>query len=242
VIPDSVSPDGRTLVYSSNSNPSGGAFDLNAWPLTGNGQPKPLMATPKLETNGEISPSGRWIAFESDESGRREIYVRPFPAVDTGRWQISTNGGTRPVWSRNNRELFFVSLDQQMVAVTVELGKDFTYGRPAALFKRNPYYFGVGATVLNGRTYDVAPDGRFLLIKESGQWSGDDGPDARPRRALARRGEEAARTVARPFQRRVDYRLEYFVNAPPACWIEFGPSAANTFPSASTATPSPIVP
>jgi serine/threonine-protein kinase len=176
VIPSSISPDGRTLITSSNANPRGGAFDLNALALTGNREVKPLIATPKLETNGEISPNGRWLAFESDESGRREIYVRPFPAVDTGRWQISTSGGTRPAWSRNNRELYFVSPDQQMMAVTVESGKDFTYGRPAALFKGNAYYFGVGPTNLNGRTYDVAPDGRFLLIKDPANGPGTTAP------------------------------------------------------------------
>ena len=176
VIPTSVSPDGRTLVYSSNSNPRGGFFDLMALPLTEKGQPKPLMATPKLETNGEVSPNGRWIAFESDESGRREIYVRPFPAVDTGRWQVSISGGTRPVWSRNNRELYFVSPDQQIMAVPVESGKDFTYGRPAALFKGSSYYLGGGPTPLNGRTYDVAPDGRFLLIKDPPNGPGTTAP------------------------------------------------------------------
>ena len=167
VVADSVSPDGSTLVYNSNANKNGGAFDLIVLSLTGNRTAKPLIATPKLENNGEISHTGRWIAYESDESGRREIYVRPFPAVDSGRWQVSTSGGTKPVWSRNDRELYFVSADQQLMAVPVEQGKEFTYGRQTALFKVSPYYVGRSpAAALNGRTYDVAPDGRFLLIKE----------------------------------------------------------------------------
>jgi len=166
IVPTSAAPDGQTLVYTSNASPTGGTFDILALPLAGNRTPKPLMATPKLETNGDISANGRWIAYESDESGRREIYVRPFPAVDTGRWQISTTGGTKPVWSRNGKELFFVSLDGQLMAVAVETAKDLTYGRQTPLFKTNPYYVGQGPTILNGRTYDVAPDGRFLLIKE----------------------------------------------------------------------------
>ena len=167
VVPTSASPDGQTLIYTTNANPAGGAFDLMALPLAGDRTPKPLVATPGLEANGEISPNGRWFAYESDESGRREIYVRPFPAVDSGRWQISTSGGTKPVWSRNQRELYFVSADQQLMAVPVEQSKGFTYGHQTALFKVNPYYTGRGATTLNGRTYDVAPDGRFLLIKDS---------------------------------------------------------------------------
>jgi eukaryotic-like serine/threonine-protein kinase len=165
-VPSSVSPDGQTLIYTSNANPTGGAFDLMALPLAGDRTPKPLVATPRLETNGEISPNGRWVAYESDESGRREIYVRPFPAVDSGRWQISTSGGTKPVWARNSRELYFVSADLQLMAVPIEQGNGFTYGRQTALFKLNAYYTGLGPTTLNGRTYDVAPDGRFLLIKE----------------------------------------------------------------------------
>ncbi len=72
------------------------------------------------------------------------------------------------MWARNNRELYFVGPDDQLMAVTVDGARDFTYGRPVALFKSDAYYFGqqAGTTTLNGRTYDVAPDGRFLLIKE----------------------------------------------------------------------------
>jgi serine/threonine-protein kinase len=68
-----------------------------------------LTKTPSTERNGEISPDGRWIAYESDESGQFEIYVRPFPKIDTGRWQISTAGGTRPVWAKNGQELFYMA-------------------------------------------------------------------------------------------------------------------------------------
>ncbi len=160
VVPTSVSPDGQMLLYTSNRP----TFDVKAFSLSGDGTPKLLAATPKVETNGEVSPSGRWLAYESDESGRREIYVRPFPAVDSGRWQISTGGGRRPAWARNGRELFYAT-DEQMMAVSVsaDAGKEFSYGRPTPLFSVKPYVFDPS---FNGRTYDVAADGRFVLIKE----------------------------------------------------------------------------
>jgi eukaryotic-like serine/threonine-protein kinase len=165
VVPSSVSPDGQTLVFTTNSNPAGGIFDVMALSLSGNRATKPLFATPKLESNGEISHNGRWIAYDSDESGRREIYVRPFPAIDSGRWQISTSGGMKPVWSSNDRELFFVSFDQRLMSVAVDpANNDFRFGRQTALFKLEAYY--VGQNGLNGRNYDVAPDGRFLMIKQ----------------------------------------------------------------------------
>ena len=168
VIPTSVSPDGQTLLYTFDEPDA----NVKALPLAGTRTVKILTPTPKSDENGEIAPNGRWLAYESDESGRREIYVRPFPAVDTGRWQISAAGGRRAMWARNGRELFYGSLDDRMMTVPVstDSGKDFTYGRPAPLFSMRPYY-----AVLRGRTYDVAADGRFVLIKEPGS-AGADSP------------------------------------------------------------------
>ena len=136
---------------------------MKALLLAGPGTPTPLLVSPRSERNPEVSPDGRWLAYESDESGRFEIYVRPFPSVDAGRWQISNTGGTRPAWARNGRELFYVSADAQMMAVSVsrDSGNAFTYGRPTALFSTSALYTG-----LSGRTYDVAADGRFLLVKQ----------------------------------------------------------------------------
>src|SRR5262249_38906900 len=68
-----------------------------------------LIHSPFNEQNPEVSPDGRWVAYESAESGQVQIYVRPFPAVDTGRWQVSTGGGTRASWARNGRELFYAT-------------------------------------------------------------------------------------------------------------------------------------
>jgi serine/threonine-protein kinase len=173
MLPTSVSPDGKVLVYSA-QEPD---YNVKAMPLSGDHTPTQLVATPKLETNGEVSPNGKWLAYESDESGRQQIYVRPFPSVDAGRWQVSTGGGSRAVWARNGRELFYVSADDMMMSVPVsgDAGKELTYGRPTQLFSIKPYFGGreSGRPVLIGRTYDVAADGRFFLIKEPAAATGD---------------------------------------------------------------------
>ena len=165
-VPTSVSPDGQTLLYTINQP----TYDVKALPLGADRTARLLVGTPKLETNGEVSPDGRWMAYESDESGRSEVYVRPFPAVGDGRWQISTGGGVKAAWARNGRELFYASADDQMMAVpvTAGAGKEFTYGKATPLFSLKAYYIGRTAsrTLLLGRQYDVAPDGRFLVIKE----------------------------------------------------------------------------
>src|SRR5439155_15579301 len=97
------------------------------------------------------------------ESGRDEVYLRPFPAVETGRQQVSTGGGTRPLWSRNGRELFYYVAPDTIMAVPVRLGPDVVLGRPQTVVK-GPYAI---ATV-PGRHYDVSADGqRFLLLKDA---------------------------------------------------------------------------
>lgn len=126
----------------------------------------PLLQTTFGEQNPDVSPDGRWIAYESNESGSNEIYVRPFPAIDGGRWQVSTGGGTRPVWARSGRELFYlVGADAvRMMALPVQSGATFSAGSPQKLFEGR--YFATPDR--SGRTYDVSPDGqRFLMIKNA---------------------------------------------------------------------------
>ena len=98
--PQGFSPDGRVLTYTM-------LGDIYMLQLESDGTPESLVATPAQESGGYISPDGRWLAYASDESGRSEIYVRPFPKVDDGRWQVSTNGGTEAAWAVNGRELFY---------------------------------------------------------------------------------------------------------------------------------------
>src|SRR5262249_47746998 len=131
---------------------------------------KPLIEGPEIQTNAEISPDGRWLAYESSESGQREIIVRPFPNVDAGRWQISTNGGLRPVWARNGRELFCDAIrDVGITAVSITEGATFSYGNPVKLFATTTGYYKSPSA---GRTYDVSPDGqKFLMIKDATETS-----------------------------------------------------------------------
>ncbi len=122
----------------------------------------PLVNTGAQESNGEISPDGRWIAYESDESGRFEVYVRSFPELDHGRWQVSYEGGSMPLWSRSGRELFYRRPDGRLASVQVENGAGFKADAPRVVLDR-AFFAGPGS----GRTYDVSSDAtRFLIIKE----------------------------------------------------------------------------
>jgi eukaryotic-like serine/threonine-protein kinase len=108
----------------------------------------------------QVSPDGKWLAYQSTESGEMEVYVRPFPNVSGGRRQISVGGGFAPLWSRDGREIFYRSATS-VLAVEVQSAPRFEAGTPSVLF-------GLGDYVLagpRGMRYDVAPDGRFLLLK-----------------------------------------------------------------------------
>ena len=106
-----------------------------------------------------ISPDGGWIAYESDETGQSEVYVQRFPTLG-GKQTISTDGGRQPLWSPDGRELFYRA-PSGVMRVPVETEPTFTPGDPEVLFE-DSYYFVGGA-----RTYDLAPDGRFLMVKEA---------------------------------------------------------------------------
>ena len=122
-----------------------------------------LVHTPFAEFNAEISPDGHYLAYQSNESGKDEVYVRPYPKVNDGRWQISIGGGTRPLWARNGRELFFIDPSNALMSVPVQIaGATFSAGKVAARVLDARY-----AVPLPYRSYDVSPDGqRFLMIKE----------------------------------------------------------------------------
>jgi serine/threonine-protein kinase len=121
------------------------------------------------EAQPRISPNGQWMAYVSDESGRNEIYIRPFPEVDKGRWQVSTNSGDSPLWSLDGRELFYRSRDDIM-AVSVETEPTFRSEIPRILFRG--LYASYVARVwgqIENNPWDISPDGkRFLMMKEVG--------------------------------------------------------------------------
>ena len=112
----------------------------------------------------EISPDGRYLAYQSDESGRMEVHVRPFPQVDSDRWQISRGGATRPAWARSGRELFYLDESGALTVVPVQTsGPTFVHGGPAKLFDTAYRYLEPNPA----RHYDVSPDGqRFLMVKD----------------------------------------------------------------------------
>ncbi len=116
------------------------------------------------ETEGEISPDGRWLAYQSDESGQTEIYVRRFPDVDEGRWQTSRGGETQALWAPDGSELFYLDQDKHLIAVPFENAEGASIRFRQAEVVLQQTYFASGTL---GRNYDVSPDGeRFLMIRE----------------------------------------------------------------------------
>jgi eukaryotic-like serine/threonine-protein kinase len=159
--PYSVSPDGGRLFFAQLGSLT--QADIGVLMLSGR-RADLLIQTPFLEFGAEVSPDGRWLAYQSNESGQYEIYVRPLPDVTRGRWQMSTSGGARPAWARNGRELYFIDARDRLTAVTVDTaGTTLGAGTPMAILPPNYVVNAPGTTY--GRGYDVASDGRFLMIK-----------------------------------------------------------------------------
>lgn len=155
--PGALSPDGKLLTLSM-AQPR--ASELWLVPLDGTA-PRPFLQTPFHLWHPIISPNGHWLAFDSGESGRREVYICSYPDPSIARRQISVGGGWEPVWTRGGRELVYRHQDSLM-AVTVD-PRSGEIGQATALFAGYPDYFP-------GRTYDAAPDGqRFLMVSYSGE-------------------------------------------------------------------------
>jgi Tol biopolymer transport system component len=160
-----VTPDGKGLIFGEgrqSDTGTGRSSDLMLLPLAGERRPQPLMETAFAETNGDISPDGQWLAYQSNESGQSQVYVRPFPNVATGRRvQVSTTGGGQPLWARNGRELFYES-QGALMRVAWAGGPTFVPGTPSKLFDA-PDLFD---RRIPGRQFDISPDGqRFLMTK-----------------------------------------------------------------------------
>ena len=123
-----VSPDGRRLIFTE-AVPKMGT-DLMQVELDGTHRVTPLVHSSFSERNGVVSPDGRWLAYEANDSGRFEISVRPFPDVNAGHWQVSTEGGTRPLWARNGEELFYVDPSGALMRVGVKRATLWTATTP----------------------------------------------------------------------------------------------------------------
>jgi Tol biopolymer transport system component len=156
--PTDWSRDGGLLIYTRTDPRT--HLDVWALPLTGDHRPSPIVQTPFNESDAHLSPDGRWIAYVSDETGRDEVFVRSFPSFDPARraappegtWMISANGGTRPRWRNDGRELFFMSPDGMLMAASVQARPLFELGPSQPLFH-----------IQRASDYAVAGSDRFLV-------------------------------------------------------------------------------
>ena len=167
--PTALSPDGKRLIFTETAPKTGEdvmQVDLNTLAVI------PLVQSPLSERNGVVSPDARWLAYEGNDSGQFEVYVRPYTAVHSGRWQVSTDGGTRPLWSHDGQELFYVSPAGSILAVRVSRSTSWTASTPT------PIVEGVSSrammAVYPGRSYDLSPNGRqFLIVKSAAAQQAD---------------------------------------------------------------------
>jgi hypothetical protein len=170
--PFSWADDGKLLVFQEYSPDT--KMDIGLVPIEGPHTVRYLIREAADEGHPALSADGHWIAYQSNLSGRWEVYVQPFPALGS-QWQVSTQGGVSPIWDPTGRELYYRN-GRALISVPVEAaGTGFTYGNPRVLFE-GPYVpeaFGSG----DGRSYALSPDGqRFLMMKEQAQPDSSSGP------------------------------------------------------------------
>jgi serine/threonine-protein kinase len=159
--PHSITPDGSLALLMH----SQGISSLKLRDRAPNEEAQSLIqSSTAIQWLAEVSPNGRWLAYASNESGSFEVIVRPFPQVDNGRWQVSTTGGTKPLWARNGRELFYLDGTNSLIAVPVKTDvATFAFGTGTKILDAK-YYYGAPPN----RTFDVSADGqRFLMIKDA---------------------------------------------------------------------------
>jgi Tol biopolymer transport system component len=152
------SRDGKYLACIRTLNREGGIVIMNA---DGSGAPRPVVVTPFFELNPRFSPDGRWLVYSSDESGRLEVYVQPLEG-GSGKWQVSTDGGRDPRWSRDGKEIFFIGTGNRLMVVDVTTAPNFALGNPKELFRRIAWDFD-----RYGGNYDVSTDGRRFYIRRN---------------------------------------------------------------------------
>jgi serine/threonine-protein kinase len=159
--PMSITPDGKAVVLEVDRPGRGQALTLLDLETR---VESPLVET-AFAANGEISPDGQWLAYDSSENGRSDIFVRPFPDVEAGKWQISNNGGTTPLWARNGRELLYRASDGGIMSVQVDTTqRRFRAGPPSTLIAGGRYIVADWV-----RQFDVTRDGkRLLMVKDAG--------------------------------------------------------------------------
>jgi eukaryotic-like serine/threonine-protein kinase len=159
-VPGSFTPDGATLTFVELCPDTG--WDINVLNIKSR-QVTPFLNSKANESYPEVSPDGRWIAYSSNESGREEVYVRPFPGPG-GKWQISSDGGIMPLWSRDGKQLFYTSTNEQDYwVVEVRMDGSFFAGKPRLLFTSEQFIGGAPTHV-----WDISLDGQRLLMSKFG--------------------------------------------------------------------------
>ena len=164
----SFSPDGENLLFD-NADDRANSVDVWVLPMRGDRTPKPFVSSRAVEGSAKFSPDGMWVAYCSTESGRAEVYIQRWPGPGS-KIQISSDGGTDPIWRRDGKELFYRNGDR-MMAVAVEIGPALRAGRPAQLWE-GPYSHGMSSSCgppgPTSANYDVTTDGRrFLMVKDN---------------------------------------------------------------------------
>ncbi len=156
--PSSAGPDPDSFVALRVKPETSG--DIFLMSISGAFAPKPLIVTPAYDGGAQLSPDGRWLLYQSDASGRAEIYMRRYPDLDR-QWQVSDGGGIQVRWSRNMREIYYRSGRSLVAAAFNASGTEPVFGKPLTLFT-DDYDFGAGASIAN---YDVTTEGRFIMIR-----------------------------------------------------------------------------
>jgi serine/threonine-protein kinase len=168
------SPGGEWLVMRTTTGTGVGGRDIHAIRPGVDSVPLVLLDEDYDEAAPAVSPDGRWLAYGSNETGRYEIFVRPFPNVDDGKVQVSSTGGTAPIWSTDGSEIFYHDSQANLVAASFETDPSFRVTGRTSLFSVPQGFVGRGGTnaFITG-LYDVAPDGRFLMMRPAGAPSGE---------------------------------------------------------------------
>jgi len=163
-MPHSWSPDGQYVAFTETGRP--GTHDIAILPLEGDGEPQFIISTEATECCPQFSPDGKWLAYVSNELGRTNVYVSPFPEPNV-KWLVSEEeeGGEQPVWHPNGKEIFYRSGNRMMVASVQAGDQALNVGRPEVLFEGS--YVSTHSLPQGYQYYSISPDGRrFLMLKE----------------------------------------------------------------------------
>jgi len=154
--PYSLTQDGRFLFFRLNVSNTG------VLSLTGNPTPRPLLQAGFTQNLAEVSPDGRWVAYQSNESGNYEIYIRSFPDIN-GKWQVSQGGGAYARWRSDGKELYYYTPGEHLMAVQISTGQELSIGTPVSMFDTH-LLNGFNVTAGFRQQYDVSPDGQHVVV------------------------------------------------------------------------------